>query len=1143
MPLGRINNCIALLVLFFSGSTVSIAQRTYSPKSILAEGSWYKIAVHETGVYKIDLNILNSLGISASSLPSASIRVFGNGGGMLPESAGERPPDDITEIPVWVNDGGDGSLNGSDHLVFFAEGPNQWIANAGSNWHHQKNLYSDSSYYFITVGGTGKTIAEAPVITGATIEINSSRERLFYELDTFNFLSSGRQWFGEEFANAPGKTQSRNFNLELAGLIATQQLSLKTNCVSRSFGAPGFFSIRVNGNPIIQLEIPEVATGPYDQFARMDSATAVFEVSSTAVDLSFDYNPGSANAQGWLDWFELFYERQLSMASVDQLAFRNWTVTGTGNRAAYNITDASSDVQVWRVTNPLEPRRMIAGQTNNSTRFIDNADELQEYVAFRSANLPVPTPIGRVLNQNLHDAVFADYIIVSHESLLSEAKRLAAFHQQSNNLTPIVVSTEQVFNEFSSGKKDPTAIRDFVKMFYDRAGSDTARRPKYLLLFGDASFDYKARIHNNTNLVPCYESRVSLDPLSTHTSDDYFGFLDDADNINDSDIDLLDIGIGRIPAMNLREAKAIVDKIIAYSQPKSLGPWRNELSFVADDEDANLHLQDAEAVINNAQKVGEAFNFEKIYLDAYIQQSAAGGSRYPDANLTINNKIFNGTLLWNYNGHGSYRRLAEEVVLDQDVINSFKNADRLPLFVTATCDVAPFDNPLVASIGENLLLREKTGAIALMTTTRLVFAFSNREMNNNYMQVALKRKADGKYPSLGEAVRLAKNITYQFSGDVINNRKFTLLGDPALTIAYPLYNINTTAINGKAVTSVPDTLKALSRYSIEGVVADNDGNMLADFNGTIHASVFDKAQALSTRGNDPGSVQTSFQAYKSLIYKGKAKVNGGKFKFDFIVPKDINYAPGNGRISYYAENGSTDGNGVFGDFVVGGSGDSINDKEGPEIRAFLNDERFINGSITNENPVLLVKLTDSSGINIMGSGIGHDLVAILDNDPSKQYVLNEFYEADLDDYKRGVVRFQLPVLEEGTHTLTIKAWDIANNSNQAFLDFRIIKAQDLTINHVLNYPNPFTTSTSFWFEHNRPGEELRVSVQIYTVTGKLVKTLRSTIISTGNRSNEVEWDGRDEYGNRIGRGVYIYNLKVKTPDGKTAQKLEKLYLL
>ncbi|MFT3826957.1 MAG: type IX secretion system sortase PorU [Chitinophagaceae bacterium] len=1134
--------CFALVALTVLKALSLDAQRVYTAHSVLSTGNWYKISVKEAGIYKIDLPFLSSLGINTSSLNSATVRVFGNGGEMLPEKAGAAKTDDLAENAIWVEDGGDGVLNGNDYILFYARGPHEWLKDSvNKTFAHRKNLYSEQSYYYITVGGNNKRIETAANPGFSNITITDFNERYFYELDTFNLLSSGRSWVGEEFSDGPGKLLTRNFSIPVPAATG-QPCIININCVARSFNTASRFTVRANNQQVTTFFVSPVGTGPYDLFAASQKNSVSMVPAAETLSLGIDYTTGSSGSQGWLDWLEVLPRRNLSLTNVNQLLFRDWNSVGGANTGHFVIRNAASATEVWDVTNALQPVRMQGSLAGTEYSFNASCNSLHEYVAFNNTGFLSPTAVGRVNNQDLHNNTLTDFLVVAHASLLTQANRLAQYHQQKDNLRTLVVTADQVFNEFSSGIPDPTAVRDFVKMYFDKAGGDSSLRPRYLLLFGAGSFDYKNRLTNNTNFVPAYESPESLDPLSTYTSDDFFGFLDDADDINGSGTYLLDIGIGRIPATSDAEAKAMVDKIVDYNSAAAFGPWRNEYTFVADDEDNNLHLQDAETVTAIAAATDTLLNLDKIYLDAYKQQSNSSGARYPDVNLAISNKMFSGTLVWNYAGHGSYRRLAEEVVLDQDIINTFNNAGKLPLFITATCDVAPYDNPLVSSIGENLLLRPKTGAIALMTTTRLVFAYSNRIMNSNYTAVSLARKTDGTYRSLGEAVKLAKNTTYTFSGDVNNNRKFTLLGDPALTLAFPQYQVKTTAVNGIPVTAATDTLKALSEYTISGRVEDRAGNILTNFNGTVYPVIFDKMQTVTTLANDPGSFKTTFQVQKSMLFKGKAQVINGLFTFNFVVPKDINYQYGNGKISYYASGETTDANGAT-TIIVGGSGSGVSDKDGPDIKAYLNDEKFVSGSITNDKPVLLLKLADSSGINIMGTGIGHDLVAILDNDQQNPYVLNNFYEADINNYRKGVVRFQLPQVAEGLHTLQIKAWDAVNNSSEKALEFRVIKEADFAIDHVLNYPNPFTTQTTFWFEHNRPGEQLNVSIRIYSVAGRLVKTIRSTIFSPGNRSSEVQWDGKDDYGSKIGRGVYIYRLRVQTADGKTAEKLEKLFIL
>ena len=1136
---------IFLSIALIFGSPSLYGQRTYKSNSVLSAGSWYKIGIKETGVYKIDVPFLVALGINTSNINSSSLRIFGNGGTMLSEANADIRSDDLDELAIMISDGGDGQFNGTDYLIFYGQGSNAWLKDSiNRRFSHQKNIYSDSSYYFLTIGGFGKRISTSTNTLLPSITVSSFNERYFYELDSVNLLSSGKEWLGEEFANAPGKTLSRNFSIPISGLQVSSPLTFIANCVSRSINTNSRFDVRITNQVVSQLNIPATTAGIYDVFAHQVQQTTIVPVFQIPLSIDFTYTPGSFNAQGWLNWFEIHARKNLILNSTEQLLFRDWNSVGN-NAAEFIISNATSNLQVWEVTNASNPLKMQGNLLNNEFRFTIDCNRLKEYVAFNSNNIFKPIPLGSISNQDLHASQPADYLIITHKDFLTQAERIASFHRQKNNLRVVVTSTEKVFNEFASGNPDPTAVRDFVKMFYDKSVANPANRPKYLLLFGDASFDYKNRVISNTNLVPAYESVNSFDPLNTYTSDDFFGFLDDNENINSGSItNLLDIGIGRVPAKNSNEAKNFVDKLLAYTSTESLGSWRNTISMIADDEDNNLHIQDAELISGTIHSVNPTFNIQKIYLDAFQQESGLAGSRYPLVNETIKNRMFAGTLIFDFIGHGGASRLAEEVILDQGIINTWNNSSRLPLFITATCDFAPFDNPLMQSIGENLLLRPKTGAIALMTTTRLVFSFSNRIMNDNYLKFALQIDSSGRYKTLGEAVRVTKNYTYQTSNDIINNRKFTLLGDPALQLAFPKYKVSTTKINDVATATLVDTISAGEKVSIEGTVLDNSGSILSSFNGTVYPIVFDQPSTINTLGNDMSSQVTSFQTQSNVLFKGKASVNSGKFKFEFKVPRDLNYQFGNGKISYYTENGVEDGGYYFKNFIIGGSSTiGETDREGPIIKAWLNDEKFVNGSIANQSSVLIIKLFDTSGINTSGSGIGHDISITIDNDPTKYFVLNDFYEADLDDFKKGMLRFQLPIFQPGLHSIKIKAWDVFNNSKEFVLEFSVINDEELVINRVLNYPNPFTTSTKFWFEHNRPTQDLFVQIHIYSLTGRIIKKINKTINTSGNRSCELEWDGRDDFGNKLGRGVYIYRVHVRTAQGHAKSIVEKMVIL
>ena len=1130
--------CICCLLLF--GVALS-AQRVYKPASVLAGGVWYKISTTGSGVCKLDVPFLASLGLG-NNLPSNQIRIFAGGNRMLPEANATERIDDLEELAIQVEDGGDGQLNGIDYVLFYASGPDQWLKDSvNKRFTYQKNLYSDKAYYFLSVGGAGKRISLQPPQPAPSTSITSFDERFFHELDSVNFLGSGKEWFGEELSALPGRSLSKNFPLPLSDLVPGQA-RLVSSVAARSVGVNSRFTIAANSQFAQQIDVAPIGTSQYEAFARQAQKEDQFAINQSSLSISFAYTPGSFNSQGWINWFALFCRRNLVLPPNQQLAFRDWN-TVSQNAVQFNLT-AGTGAQVWDVTDPFQPVRMAVTASGAQIQFTNDAFRLREYVAFSTAFLPAKAE-GRVATQNLHASAEADYFIVSPASFLPQGQRLAQFHRQRNNLTAVIVTPEQIFNEFSGGIPDPTAIRDFIKMYFDRYQATWGQKGKYLLLFGKGSFDYKSRVPNNTNFVPAYESVSSLDPLSTYTSDDFFGFLEDAEDINSSVIiNTLDIGIGRIPAKTAEEAKAFVDKLIDYHDPAAFGPWRSQVNLIADDEDNNLHLEDAEVLSGAVSATAPVFNQQKIYLDAFQQESGSAGGRYPQVNATVSSHIYNGTLIWNYSGHGGAQRLAEEVVIDQSIVDAWNNRFRLPLFITATCDFAPYDHPQTTSLGENLLVRRNTGAIALMTTTRLVFANSNRVLNNNYLKTALQPDAAGRYKSLGEAVQASKNLTYTTSGDVINNRKFALLGDPAMTLAFPTLKVQATAINGKSIAAQTDTLSATEFITLDGEVQDGAGVLQQGFQGTVYLSLFDKTKNVTTLANDPTSLRVAFPDQSSVLFKGKASATAGRFSFRFRLPKDINFQYGAGKISLYAHDDTKDGNGYSTNVIIGGiEQGGVTDNTGPEIKAFLNDERFVNGSIANNAPILLLHLFDSSGINTGSSGIDHDIVATLDNNNNQYFILNNFYETDLDSYQKGKVRFQLPTLSPGPHSLKIKAWDVVNNSADYTLNFTVVNNEALTIDRVLNYPNPFTTQTAFWFEHNYPGVDLAAKVDVFTVSGKRIKTISGTINTPGNRSIELTWDGRDETGAKVGRGVYLYHLSVKTPNGKTAGKWERLVVL
>jgi hypothetical protein len=1107
------------MLYFFLGVTlVTFGQRQYAPASVLATGNWFKIGVKEAGVYKVDGAFLNGLGMG-NNLPSSAIRLFGNGGAMLGENANAVYTDDLAENAIEIFDGGDGVFHLNDYFLFYAPGPSVWMKDSlQQSFRYQKNLHSDSAFYFITLGNNGKRIAAQPNYSSAQTTVTTYNERYAVENDVSNFIGSGKEWYGDGFVRG----QARTFFIDWLGAVLQEPITLRSSFASRNVNATASIQASINGINGQQLNFPSVTGTFLDRYAtHLEQEQNILWNGQPELQLKFTYQSSAEGALCYLNKFELLGRKNLQPAIQTPLFFRDWQSVALNRVAAFQFPYTLSGMRVWEITDPSA----IVTMRNIGTGaflFYNDASRLREYIAFTPTQIKTPVALGRIDNQNLHGLTVPEYLIITDPLFMDAAQKLADFHQQHYKRSVQVISIRQVYNEFASGNPDPTAIRDFIKMMYDKKAG-----LKYVLLMGSGSFDPKNRIQNNYSYIPTYQSNQSLDPLSSFTSDDFFGMLDDQDDINlGNALQTIDVAIGRIPARSVAEANRMVEKIIAYHQPSRFGEWRNKLIFLADDKDFNLHLKDAEAV--STATANPVFQLQKIYLDAYPLVSGSGGNRYPAANEALVNGVNNGALIVNYSGHGNHIRLAEEAVLTVNEVNRFQNASRLPLIVTASCDFYPFDDPSKNALGAQVLTGDSTGAIALLTTARLVFASSNRIINEYFIGTALHPDPQtGKYLSLGEAVRIAKNQSVLQAGEVLNTRKFVLLGDPAMQLAFPEKKIKITEIERMAVSGA-DTLRASGNYLLEGDVQDGVGNRLRDFNGTLSVVLYDKAGTVQTLGNDPSSPATAFQQQSAILFKGMFTVDTGHFQMRIILPKDVSFQPGRGRFSLYAYNNTTDAAGADTGFVLVGSNTVPADKTGPSIRLFLNDTLFRNGGLTHESPLLLAYLSDSSGINTSGNGIGHDITLIIDGLIRNIQVLNDWYLSDLNSWNSGSIRFRLPVQEKGAHTLTLKAWDGANNSTQIHLDYVVDTQDRLAISKVMNFPNPFRDKTRFSFEHNQPDKELKVQVLIYDANGRLIKRISGPYRTAGTRNIQVEWDGRDESGRKVQKAVYIYQINIQS---------------
>jgi len=1135
------NRIFQILLLFLAIVSVNLSAQeskdSYSASSELASGKWFRIAVTSDGIYKIDYSKLKQLGLENLSAP----RIFGNNFGQLSYYNDDLKPDDIKEISILTFEGSDGIFNEGDYLLFFGKGTGRWMYNQNSQaYGFSHHNYSDTAFYFLTTGITqAKKIIPAiepsqPVTYSSTVS-----DALFvYEKDEENIIKSGREWFQQisTIHLDPGFTE----------LLTSENIKYNIRVAARA-SVPTFF--RLNEGAEVKKSVQVQGVNLFDfngtWFQISDSSGSLQTASTSPVyDISFSNN-GETGARGWLDRIELHGRRSNSF-SGKLIQMSDSKSVGPGRITEFTVRSLS-DVLIWDVTDPINVKQINYTRTGENIKFKSVTDTLKTFVLFTSANTIVPIiEPDAIPNQNLHSSASTDMVIITHPLFLTYAERLADIHLNIDGLTSQVVTPEQIYNEFSGGIPDLVAIRNFLRMKYLKQKGST-QPLKYLLLFGDGSYENKTPPPNNPNFIPTYQSQNSNVFVSSFTTDDFYALLDDGEGEADG---TEDIGIGRLPVSDTIQAGLMISKIIRYLDPANMGDWKNVISLVADDEDGNTHMSDAEGLEAVIKDSFPSFNIDKIYLDAFKQSTTANGQTYPEVNKTINDRINSGCLIFNYTGHGNENGLAAERVVRIEDINSWKNGGKLPLFITATCEFSRFDDIEInlatrqmtgkPSGGEMVLFNKDGGGIALMSTTRLAFSAPNFNLNRNIFNCAFNRDEAGNPMRLGDIIRIAKNN----SGTGPNKRNFTLLGDPALKLAYPYHGkVITDSLNNVSVYDNIDTLKALSLITVAGHMEDPFGNPMNTFNGVVSPVIYDKEGNIKTLANDGGQ-SMSFDLRNSILFSGTTMAKDGSFSFTFIVPRDINYSFGPGKISYYASNASEDLNGSFNAIIVGGFNTSLlPDNEGPEIKLYMNDTLFRNGGLTDSNPTLLAIISDRGGINTTGSGIGHDLTGYLDDDRDQSFVLNNYFENDLNKYMTGRVNYDLSGLTDGAHTVTLKAWDNFNNSSEKTIQFRVMTGEKFILKNLYNYPNPFFGTTTINLEHNRPGNELDITINIFNIDGRIIKIIRTKAEPTGYTLPPVFWNGNDEGGRRVGRGIYIYTLTIITGNGETARTSGRMIIL
>ncbi|WP_426092824.1 type IX secretion system sortase PorU [Flavobacterium sp. DSR3-2] len=1114
--------------------------------SVLATGNWFQFYVEKSGVYKLSKSFLQQLGLDVSAVDPRKIKIYGNGGRMLPLSNNIFYPKDLIENAIQINGESDGVFNNEDYILFYGEGVDNW--NQESRTH--LNLYDKKSCYYITVQGSdGKRIAPLTQPTGnSTLTLTSFDDYQFHEEDIVNIARLGRQWFGESFE----VKNEQEFDFVFPNFDSSTPVKIMLTAAAAAF-TPTSFNVTANGNAAGTISFPALKSNSGTEFivGFLPNNSNFSGAENIKIKLKYNNN-GVPGSKGFLDNIRLIAKRKL-LGYGKQFHFQYDQSVSNLGIVNYEISNATGISQIWDVTD-IYSIRNVANSNQNTFNFKANLGELRKYIALDPADyyIPLKDSKSKIANQNLKGTLFKnsqgqfqdiDYVIISPSFLTSQAEKLASFHRTYSHLNVKVIPLESIYQEFSSGKQDVAAIRNCIKYIYENA-STPDKRVRFINLFGDASYDFKNRIINNTNVVPIYHSLNSnTTGESSFASDDFFGLMDPSEGNVVSYFGGIDIAVGRMLVNDTKQADEMVNKVIEYHDLKSYGSWRNNFVLVSDDSDipSDATLQSRQnSLANTIASQKQFLNVNKIFLDSYAQEASAGGSRYPKARTDFFNAFEKGALVFNYLGHGGEDGLSAERIWEKLDGQNLSNQFKYPLFITITCEFSRFDNPFRPTAGEYTYWNPKGGAISMITTIRSIGQFSAENFNDAFTKNLLSYGSN-QYTSIAEALRISKNSNPNSATNVV-----FYIGDPAIMLAVAKPKIRLTKVNDVPVTQTMDDFKSLAKIKLTGEVTDENNNPLTNYNGEISTTIFDKTVSRATYNNDGNSPVINFNVLGETIFRGNASVTNGKFEFSFVVPRDIRVPLANGRISFYAKKNQSLQNetGFDSSIKIGGINENATaDNISPRVKLYMNDETFVSGGITNESPFLVAHLEDENGINT-ASGIGHDIVAVLDGDVTNPFVLNDYYQTNLDDFTSGTLRFPLRNLAPGLHTITFKAWDVYNNPITAEIQFIVVGDLTITLSHVLNYPNPFVSYTEFWFTHNRPYEPLEVQVQVMTITGKIVWTKNQIITTEGFLSKEITWNGKDDFGDRIGKGVYVYKLTVKSSlTNKKSEKFEKLVIL
>ena len=1135
---------LSILCLFLFGPIAYSAGNDgsrYAQNSVLSVGTWYKIKTPDTGVYKLTYSDLKKIGLSNPQ----NVRIFGYGGAILDEDFSKPYVDDLPEVSIWMSNT-KSSFGENDYILFYAQGHIKWSYDESSTqFVQEQNPYSFDAFYFVTESDEGGKLmdnVESLSEVGTTTTVFN--DYFLHEEELVNVGKTGRIFYGENF----NVQRIRNFELPLDG-ITTDEAAINYDFISKSPLSSGKLDITLN-NELIDTKYT-VPTSDYYTFATDINQTILTRDLKDQNTLNLTYTRGSSSdINVYLNYIRVNYKRALQPYGAVTL-FRS---TNIANALNFEISQTSNSMLVFDVTDNFEAKLVNTNLEGTTLSFTADNSSMREYALVdKSAEIPTPTIVGKIDNQDLHANKVADMVIIVQPNLQKYAEQLAELHKEDSGLTCLIVNPEKIYNEFSSGNPDVTAYRRFMKMFFDRATSED-EKPKYLLLYGGGTYDNRFISNvwteaDKLNMLLTYQSKFSLVETASYVTDDYIGFLSN-DQGADPETAQLDLGIGRLPVRTEEEASDVLEKIKSYLTNDNLGIWENNVTFVADDAVASTnpvqlektHMSKSEELATYVSDTYPDFTISKIYEDMYERVPGSDGSAtYPDATQALLQKIEDGTLVLNYVGHGSTTSWTHENLLTLDEIKAMTN-DKRALWITATCDFSRFDD-VDESGGEVALFNKNGGAIALFSTVRVVYMSENKIMNENIIHHVFE-ESNNKPARLGDILRNAKSESNLYGN--LNKLKFLLLGDPALRLSYPdkTYSVNVTEINDLYPNEDEINIEGLSNVVIKGDIIDEEGNVVTDFNGTLESIVFDVEQTLETIGNTATgtneNVAQEYTDYTNRLFSGKAEIRDGHFEISFVTPKDILDIAGHGKMNFFAYDvdKNREAQGSFLDYTVRGENPNAVPENNPPVisKMFLDNESFVSGGIVSSSPLFVAEVSDDTGINLSNDG-SHNISLLLDE--KEEFDLTPFFANNDGSSKSGTVRYQLPVLSNGKHTLQFTVWDVWNNVATETIEFVVTSGDIKTMDSFEIWGNPAREKAIFVFKAENPGSEVNIRLQVYSLNGTMVWNHEERSSVNGLNQYIYEWDLNGN-GGRLTPGVYICNVYITVDNQKVLNKSKKL---